>query len=90
MQEFDKFDFWREFRFQGRRFICYERSEHVLADDSMEVALMTELLHRGADAKQADEMVSFCRLLLDAHNHCKCTNAGLEVTQCLAALLQGS
>lgn len=72
LQALDIFDFDAEFRFIGSRFSDLECSKHLLADDSMEVALMTELLHRGADPTQADKMVSFCCNLwvaADGHKH---------------------
>ena len=64
LQALDMFDFQKEYRFQGiwqgSRFRGLERSKNVLADDSMAVALMAELLHRGADANHAIQLVSFC------------------------------
>ena len=55
----------------------------------MEVALIAELLHRGADANQADENVSFCPQVAE---YCsmeisivKCATESLRFTQCPAS-----
>lgn len=69
MQQLSLFDFVAHSRFDNtnERFSRRGRSNQVLADDSIEVALMAELLHRGADAEQADEQVSFvCNLYFAA------------------------
>ena len=65
MQELSLSDFVAHSRFDNinQRFSQRGRSKHVLADDAIEVALIAELLHRGADADQADGQVSFvCNL----------------------------
>lgn len=54
------FDFQKDMRFNDPSSSCLQPSKQLLADDVVEVALMTELLHRGADAKESDELVSFC------------------------------
>lgn len=94
MQEVDIFDFEEDCRLKGSRFSGIERSKHLLPNDSMEVALMAELLHRGADANQADELVSFC---LQVVGYClieistvRCATESLRVTQCPASLSLGS
>lgn len=53
------FDFQKESRFNGT-LSKLKRSKQLLADDSVEVALMKELLHCHADVEQTDELVSFC------------------------------
>lgn len=93
MQEVDIFDFREDLRFEGSRLSGLERSKHLLPNASMEVALMAELLHRGADANQA-ELVSFCLLVvgycLIEMSTVKCATESLRVTQCPASLLLGS
>lgn len=88
MQVLSMSDFSKACRFGNSREYPLERSKDVLADDSMEVALMVELLHRGADANQADEMVSFCPqivgcCLTDIELR-SCVIGGLKFTQCPA------
>lgn len=62
MQELHICDFMRDCRFQSdrRRFHQLERNADLPPDDPINIALRTTLLHRGADVKQAYEMVSFC------------------------------
>lgn len=88
MQVLSMSDLSKACRFGNSRKYPLERSKDVLADDSMEVALMVELLHRGADANQADEMVSFCPqivgcCLTDIELQ-SCVIGGLKFTQCPA------
>ena len=73
MQELSMFDFEKKSRFKGLlRFDQFEGSGHLLSDNFMQVALLTELMHRGADANQVDELVSFvCKLWLVAFQHGK-------------------
>lgn len=59
MQELSSSDFLKQFRFTNRGNLL-ERNPDISADDCMEVALIATLLHGGADARQADGVVSFC------------------------------
>ena len=51
MQALSMFDFQKDLSFDGPSSSCLQPSKQLLADDVMEVVLMKELLHGGADAK---------------------------------------
>ena len=85
MQELDVSDFFKTCRFQE-----LGRSADFSADDPIEVALMTALLHHGADVNQADETVSFCLHFVDGYvfgsSLVKCVSEGFAATQFPASL----
>lgn len=86
LQELGIYDFEKGSRFRGP--YRPEPSADLCADDLMEVALIAELLHHGADAKHTDELVScYLQFASDSsmdNTAVACAPDGLKVTYCSA------